>query len=101
MLAPGDAVNCTVTRTVNQEAFDAWDATGQAVLVEATVVAVTGPNSDVPSVSGSANVSLVLQSRQSVSSTVSVAPSAVVTAGERTKPRTLSKGACLRLPQEP
>lgn len=93
VLAPGDAVNCTVTHTVNQEAFDAWDASGQAVLVEAAVLAVTGPNSDVLSIAGGANVSLVLESRQSVSSTVSVAPSAVVTAGERTKPQDVGK-AC-------
>jgi hypothetical protein len=80
-LVKGAAVNCTVTRLLDQQAFDTWDETAQPVQLEATVAADTGPYADVLSISGSVSAALVLTSRQSVTTSASVAPSAVVAAG--------------------
>lgn len=81
-LVSGAAVNCTATRHLDQQAFDTWDATSQPVQLEATVVADTGPYSDVSSINGSVSAALELTSRQSVTTSASVAPSAVVAAGK-------------------
>lgn len=94
-MVKGAAVNCTVTRHLDQQAFDTWDATSQPVQLEATVVANTGPYSDVPSINGSVSAALELTSRQSVTTSASVAPSAVVAAGEQH--RALQKGCSMVL----
>jgi hypothetical protein len=80
-LAPAAAINCTVTHTVDQAAFDAWDVSQQAVLVDWTLVAETEVNSDVPSVNGTVSAGVALQSRQGVTVSVSVSPSTVTAAG--------------------
>lgn len=93
-LAPEAAVNCTVIRSVNQAAFDAWDELQTAVLIDVTVEAQTGVNSDVPSVNGSFSTEVALQSRQGVTVTVSASPSTITAAGATRFYCSVQRGCC-------
>lgn len=80
-LAQGNSTSCIVTRAVSQGDFDAWDSLAQAVDICAHITSVTGPNSDVPSLTATTGTLVALQSQQSVTVVGSVTPQTVHTEG--------------------